>query len=280
MEKLYRETFDEVRASGRLRTEVWNMREQERTKRRMPKAALIAAVLVLALAGTAVAAESLGWVKLESVEDAGGNGPGYHVRGDVDLLPLESLSRELLDEPKEEQEEGLYTFDSWSDMEEFLGLELADNPRLEQMDRRNVGVMPYGGSTVYAPCILSVQYLNKEPGMLCIRASYAENCFYCFNISALLYTEAFGADPRQDFSQAGYYGAGDTVEEEYVTPNGLEATIATVDWKRWGNNSYQGIRAYFLKNNAQFCVSVSLGSTDQDPDTAMELMKEILDGYE
>lgn len=58
MKNLYREAFDEVHASDRLRQEVGNMTKQEQrtVKRRVPAAALIAAVLVLALAGTAVAA--------------------------------------------------------------------------------------------------------------------------------------------------------------------------------------------------------------------------------
>lgn len=55
----YRETFDQVRASERLRKEVLEMVKKEQAvppKRRIPKAALIAAVLILALAGTTLAA--------------------------------------------------------------------------------------------------------------------------------------------------------------------------------------------------------------------------------
>ena len=55
----YRETFDQVRASERLRKEVLEMAKKEQAvppKRRIPKAALIAAVLILALAGTTLAA--------------------------------------------------------------------------------------------------------------------------------------------------------------------------------------------------------------------------------
>ena len=55
----YRETFDQVRASERLRKEVLEMAKKEQAvppKRRIPKAALIAAVLVVALTGTALAA--------------------------------------------------------------------------------------------------------------------------------------------------------------------------------------------------------------------------------
>lgn len=58
MKTKYREMFDRVRASERLRKEVMEMtkREEPAPKRRVPRAALIAAALALALAGTAIAA--------------------------------------------------------------------------------------------------------------------------------------------------------------------------------------------------------------------------------
>lgn len=57
MKTAYQEMFDEVRASERLRREVWNMTKTERKRqRRLPKAAVIAAALVLALTGTTLAA--------------------------------------------------------------------------------------------------------------------------------------------------------------------------------------------------------------------------------
>lgn len=59
MKNLYRETFEEVHASDTLRQEVWSMTKQEQRapkRRRVPASALIAAVLALALTGTALAA--------------------------------------------------------------------------------------------------------------------------------------------------------------------------------------------------------------------------------
>lgn len=58
MNELYRKTFDEVHASEALRQEVLNMTKQEKSvvKRQVPRMLLIAAILVLALAGTALAA--------------------------------------------------------------------------------------------------------------------------------------------------------------------------------------------------------------------------------
>jgi len=58
MKDLYRRMFDEVRASERLRREVINMTNTERTGKRhrhLPGAAVIAAVLLIAMTGTALA---------------------------------------------------------------------------------------------------------------------------------------------------------------------------------------------------------------------------------
>lgn len=60
MRNIYRETFDQIHASDRLKKEVLEMtkRETAPAKRRIPLAALAAAVLILALTGTALAAAS------------------------------------------------------------------------------------------------------------------------------------------------------------------------------------------------------------------------------
>ena len=61
MRNIYRETFDQIRASEQLREEVRKMTKQEHittVKRRIPKTALIAAALALVLAGTALAVAS------------------------------------------------------------------------------------------------------------------------------------------------------------------------------------------------------------------------------
>ena len=89
MEKEYRELFDGVRASGRLRMEVMNMkREETKRVRRIPRAALIAAALVLALAGTAVA-----YLSRVTVAPYG---DGYSVHAEAGNVPLASLSEVVL----------------------------------------------------------------------------------------------------------------------------------------------------------------------------------------
>ena len=78
MRNIYRETFDQIHASEQLREEVMEMSKQERTttaNSRVPKATFIAAVLVLALAGTALAVVSptlRGWFEQKWAEETGG----------------------------------------------------------------------------------------------------------------------------------------------------------------------------------------------------------------
>ena len=78
MERQYREMFDEVRSSSRLREEVTRMTkmEQRPARRRLPKKTLLAAAVLVVLAGTAVAAVSApgtlkGWFAQEWQETTG-----------------------------------------------------------------------------------------------------------------------------------------------------------------------------------------------------------------
>lgn len=95
MHEQYRETFDEIHASGRLREEVLNMTKQERNPahgRRIPKGLLIAAVLILALTGTALAAASptlRGWFHERWAEETGGE------LTESQSLVIDSLTQEV-----------------------------------------------------------------------------------------------------------------------------------------------------------------------------------------
>lgn len=78
MERQYREMFDEVRSSSRLREEVTRMTMMERkpARRRLPKKALLAAAVLVVLAGTAMAAVGApgtlkGWFAQEWQETTG-----------------------------------------------------------------------------------------------------------------------------------------------------------------------------------------------------------------
>lgn len=279
MNRKYRETFAQVRASDRLRAEVMDMTELERRppKRGVPRAALIAAVLALVLAGTAIAAETLEWLKVDSVDGSREdffNEPTYHVRGGRGFVPLESLSPEIRERTAQAEasngDKDAYTFGTWSEMEEFLGLELADNPRLEQMDQRKNKVTLTGCPSISGNCIMQIGYLASTPYDIFVLSSCKSEDGSQFDVMAVLYTEAFLADPQQDPDTLGYYiPEGDGTEvEEYLTPGGLAVTIVT-------DAGDSVIAAYFEKNDARFRISLTVNT-----DEAMALMKGVLDAYE
>ena len=76
MNDLYRKTFDEIHASAALRQEVLNMTKQERAaaKRQVPRMLLIATIVGLVLAGTALAAAAPGirqWFSQQWTQETG-----------------------------------------------------------------------------------------------------------------------------------------------------------------------------------------------------------------
>ena len=77
MEEKYKAMFDQVHASDRLREEVSQMKMRKQTpRRRFPRAALIAAVLLIVLAGSAIASVGMpgtlrGWFAREWEESTG-----------------------------------------------------------------------------------------------------------------------------------------------------------------------------------------------------------------
>lgn len=93
MERKYREMFGEVHASDRLKQEVLNMTKQKRSQRRhIPLAALIAAVLVVVLAGTALAMTNAGirdWFAQHWREETG------HVINVDQLGMIDQLTQEI-----------------------------------------------------------------------------------------------------------------------------------------------------------------------------------------
>lgn len=126
MWKEYKETFDGVHASQRLKTEVMNMKREESftKKRRIPAAALVAAILVIALAGTALAGvfDYLNLQVFSNAEDS-----GYTVTGSpMTKYPLSAFSPALLE--ASEARNGLAVvdilFDTWAEVREFVGLDI------------------------------------------------------------------------------------------------------------------------------------------------------------
>lgn len=282
MEKEYREMFDGVRASGRLRMEVMNMKREETKRiRRIPKAALIAAALVLALAGTALAAELLGHIQinLKNPNETNTSGEGYTGGAVYQTIPAESLSEAAL-ERAAEMEEICYSwkFDSWSEAAAFLGLELLRNPKLEEMP-------PAPKRERCSAFVINHSEDDQEraiPFFILLSAQYqADGCriTQAANIQ-LQYPGYPQHETGWDFAKH----RGETHLEEYTTPSGIQASIITTTRKigAAGAVDYTTHTVYWVTDNVLYSLQASIHDPVDHPDSvhALEILKEVLDAYE
>lgn len=320
MNDKYRETFEQVRASGRLKTEVRNMTELERgkSKRRFPKAALIAAILVLALAGTAIAAETLALgprSKLQTVQyiprphQNYAREHGYDIFVERDLIPEERLSDQMLDSVAVIASECdgtinsmVKNFESLEAGENFWGLELAGNAVLREAELGIVYIRepdegPYDEGTCCAMTFcdkngLLWSTLDRRYLVSCrdgngsmtvnVKASIAaENARESYSKHALDPRVRFSGDPDKT-KQSGEY---------YVTPSGLESVIVTVRRTLGADvnpHITRDISAYFVRDDIVYTLSVSdcsNGSAVYEffefrDEEVVEVLKQILDAYE
>lgn len=251
--------------------EVSGMKQMNR--RRIPAAAFVAAVLVIALAGTALA-----YFSRVTVAPYGDEG-GYSVRAETGNVPLSELSEDVLQRAAEASVSGeLLPFQSWEEAEEYLGLDIADNARLEQMEK-SMRAMSLGedDSPVLAPCLLLLWYYGSgRPDTIDLSACYEEGD-YAVNVEAVLLVE----DPDFDWERSCHFanaGAEMSGAEQYVTPGGLETTIVTSRETFREDAVFTKCEAEFVLGRASFRVWISVpdGDSVEGPES---LLKEVLDAY-
>lgn len=302
-DKRLKRVFDQVRLSQEReeamladllseKKEVSSMK-QTNNRRRIPAAALAAAVLVIALAGTAMAAEYLGWIKIEPISSwLGPDGPeevsGYAVTFDDTQFPAENLSEEVFSIGEEIGDVHLprrmIAFDSWSACEEFLGVDLANNSRLDQMQRDIMQVDDPDHSIGRTHAYVSLNYSKLMPSYITTTACYREGNNIHVGQSVKLRTQyAPDKDPEQWDMQIPQNGEEPLAYVTYITSAGVEATIFT-DTYDTPISTYTSCYASFIKDNMYFTLNVSVKTHEgQEPTNApdaMELTKEILDAYE
>ena len=281
-DKRLKRVFDQVKLSREReeamladllneKKEVSGMKQMNR--RRIPAAAFVAAVLVIALAGTALA-----YFSRVTVAPYGDEG-GYSVRAETGNVPLSELSEDVLQRAAEASVSGeLLPFQSWEEAEEYLGLDIADNARLEQMEK-SLRAMSLGedDSPVLAPCLLLLWYYGSgRPDTIDLSACYEEGD-YAVNVEAVLLVE----DPDFDRERS-YHFANTAAEmagaEQYVTPGGLETTIVTSRETFREDAVFTKCEAEFVLGRAFFRVWSSVPDGDS-VEGAESLLKEVLDAY-
>ena len=273
----------------REKKEVSSMKQT--TRRRIPAAALVAAALVAVLAGTALAESYFG--RLDVMPVGGDFESGYRVTGAYQNVPPEYLSEELLERAaraRKGSEELI--FGSWSEAEEFIGLEIADNSVLEEMERSAWKLVPKEGEPHEGDltaedlrrCTVQMSYSLGLPDLIWMRIQYwgggFEECPGGLFVSAFMRVkEAEGGDMP--------FTLGNTMDsqtklEEYVTPSGMKTMIFAgghdvecADGDSYWQSSYS---AYFTMNGAMFWLRA--GFDENSADTVLDGLKRVLDAFE
>lgn len=290
MEKRYKELFDQVHASPALRTEVLTMRERHTRRRRVPGAALTAAVLAAVLAGTALAAGAMGLVHADFM-DLGSltNGEyreGILARGEVEPRPLSAEALERVS-----GREDTWIFDGLEEAEGFLGLEIADNDVLDRMEAIPSTVCRSNrAETVKGGCLVDV---SADPlGGVWVPRTLRIYSAYMGEHGAFFQTAEVKADhpnrwrEENDPALAMPTPDGGIAVEDYVTPRGLEVKIVKKNYTHLGSvpGDYCSYDAFFVLNNTFFDLYTSVGQGEQfyfkDAELALAEMRAILDGYQ
>lgn len=281
------------------------------------KSGLIAACLCLVLAGTAVAAAGAsrlrvtGYFDNERVfERSGDETPysGFEIAGGVDIIPADRISEKANQLAQENVgKDVLQRFGSWELMESFIGMDLMNNPVLEEARAWRMGPLPcelwlFSNDLGLTSLNISSHYslhgtLKRHEWAGWILEDTVE-----IGLSTEILTEHFvetklrlgrTEDEIDEFSGLrGLYPAGtEFTQEEYVTPGGLEAIIFQItqperigfefNYKKMEYEYFQieptTYSAFFTLNGIRFSVDAS---HDTDAALALETLKEVLDGFE
>ena len=212
----------------------------------------------------------------------------------VEHIPIEEFSP-YLQELKETQ--WLY-FDSWEDAEEKIGVEFIDNLILDDENTQ-----PYTRKKKYGHDERGIAYAALKTKATPYRGVYyaADEQFFAASFSAeywrnrtkFMITTYMTTDHPLMTEEIFlvYHGFGDRyykentniTTEQYVTKNGIPATIFYVD----SNNSFGYIHpyAYFSVNNISYHIEFnqygnqSEETAEQTNARLLALMREILDGF-
>lgn len=247
--------------------------KQTNNRRRLPAAALTAAVLAVVLAGTALAVEYFGKVNVTRA------GEGYNLEANVKNIPLSSLSAEVLERGKAVSgPTEVIPFDSWEEAEAFLGLEIADNAKLDQMEKGQRGIsLGQSDETVVAPCLIMLHYQNSLPYEIDLNTNYREGEFSVSEKIVLMLE-----DPTWEGERS--YNLIDPLTktgnvETYVTPSGMDVTIMENHTSFRADWTVTTFDAEFILNGAVFTVSTGVNE-GETCESALAALKEVLDAYE
>lgn len=240
---------------------------QSPAKRRLPRIArvgLIAACLCLALIGTVTAARFLG-VQIQEEDGV------TWLSGGIAYYPVDSLSEEV--QALDSSYYDARRFNSWEDVEKFIGVNLMDNPVLDASPAKNFHTGWKDGVNN-----ISGDFLVIGSGSLTSILTFG--CYEIGDVDILLRGSLFtdrmekgrGEDWDQRFLGFHFSEYTKTGRESYTSPNGLEAQLLRIDCG-WPEKSCLAI---FSLNGIPFIVQAN---SRYNMEEARAALLQVLDGF-
>lgn len=242
--------------------------------KRIAVCAVVAALLISCTVGAVAAVKP--FLKIEVTKTTNGV---FSLSGeDITYYPVDSLSDELkaLEGPSSEYftfNPERPTFDSWEEVEKFVGLELMNNPVLDA----SAAETPY--SELTNPYNIRRFALLVETGLrqIDVMGDYQIGEVE-IHVDQIIYTDRIGKTKLEKSRNTGYYydlsedfeKGVDIEEETYVSPNGLEALIVKID-----DENGQCITTVSL-NGIRTGISTASPNGVED---ARDVMIQVLDGF-
>lgn len=192
-------------------------------------------------------------------------------------IPISSLSEEVRQAAESQGANWIHHgFNTWEEMEEFLGIDIFENEILSNAVPQSVELTDADGQVILdAPCTLLL-VTNPEGELISVHINY-----YCLtDTGKFLSVTATASTELNDYDNAGGYGIsyeeGEIISqngENYLTKSGAESTIVS------SQNSVTGgwdVDGWILLNG--FTVRVNLSETVASLENSD--VKQILDAFE
>lgn len=264
---------------------------QAPAKRRLPRitrTGLIAACLCLALIGTAAAGVASGWIKISDLTTIHALRPDGSsvslteittVSSGYAYIPWESFSQQSHDFVDSclclPQYKG---FNSWDEVEEFLGIDIFNNPVLDQAEPfMTSNFLSLGCKQVDGSCFAGFSGKTAAPDIVSTYAFYQmkthDSRSFILSLSAYALIGVSPDHPDERIRQHTYIETGDVappVAETYVTRSGLQTVITTTSDLR--------CHVSFLLHGIKFNLSVSFDDREL-MNEGVRMVKEVLDAF-
>lgn len=226
----------------------------------------IAACLCLALVGTAAAAQHFG---IRIIDGAGADSD-FWLAGGIAYYRVDRLSDEVmaLDDPFY----AVRAFDSWDEMEEFIGVDIMNNPVLDASPATRFSHEWNDGVNRTEGRFLAVgsAELTSIRAIGCYEIGEAN-----ISVEGFLFTDRV-TDIQEDWDERflGYSFPDDAQvnRESHTTSSGLEVQIIEI-----GRNSHNEYKAVFSLSGIPFVVTISSG---QSSHANHEILLQVLDGFQ